>query len=209
MNIDLCRPEDNNLRVAVACLEMEISDSILEDLLTALADRQQDVTNTFSVTLLLQAMDTVAHHINKLRVNSSLRAFSLINELWDAYAEATNGQETEQALSTALAMNHEVLHWQQQCLLDQSNRRPTKQASHQTAASPGLAELLQEQVEETGSLIRVEMAALKELARDTSSSAVKKQINAAITEQTKNLREYMGKEISALRREIQSGSEAV
>jgi hypothetical protein len=208
MNIDLCRPEDNDLRVAVACLEMEISDSILEDLLAALADRQKDETNTSSVTLLLQAMDTVAHHIDSLRVNSSLRAFSLINELWDAYAEVTNGQEAEQAQATALTMNSEVLHWQQQCLIDQTNRQPVKKAAGKATPSPAVAQLLQEQVKETGSMIRVEMAALKELARNVSGAAVKEQVTAAITEQVESLQEYMSREISALRREMKPDSEA-
>lgn len=207
MHTNICRPEDDNLRVAVHCLEMEISDSVLDDLLTALADRQEDESNDYAASLLLQNMDTVAHHIDSLRVKSNLRAFSLINELWGAYAEATNGQDEEQARQSALAMTSEVLKWQQQCLVDLTNRRPAPQPKRTSAPSPAVDELLQEQVAETNSLIRVEMAALKELARDTSGFAVKGQVTAAIAEQAESLQEFMRQEISTLRRELQPDSE--
>ncbi len=62
-------------------------------------------------------------------------------------------------------------------------------------------------MEETSSLIRVEMAALKELAHDASGSAVKNQVTAAIAEQAESLQEFMRKEISTLRRELQPDSE--
>ena len=208
MNTDECRPEDNDLRVAVACLEMEISDSVLDDLLTAITDRYQDESNGYAASLLLQNMDTVARHIDSLRVKSSLRAFSLINELWDAYAETANGQEKEQARQSALDLTREVLGWQQQCLVDLTNRTPAPQPSRTPKPSPALGELLQEQITETSSLIRVEMAALKELARDASGSTVKEQVTAAVAKQAEDLQEFMRGEINSLRRELQPDSES-
>jgi len=201
MKTDKCRPVDDDLRIAVASLELEISDTILEDLLTALTVRLKDETNTHATSLLLQSMDTIARHIDSLRVKSDIRAFTLLDELWEAYVEITLGSVGERNFTTALAKNHEVLDWQQQCLVEQLE----KTAQSSTLPSPAVAQLVQEQISKTGSFLRHEIAALKSLAGAASSGNPPAQpVSAAMTEQIHDLQELFHQEISKLRVELRT-----
>ncbi len=201
MKTDKCRPVDDDLRIAVASLELEISDTILEDLLTALTVRLKDETNTHATSLLLQSMDTIARHIDSLRVKSDIRAFTLLDELWEAYVDITLGSVGERNFTTALAKNHEVLDWQQQCLVEQLE----KTAHSSTLPSPAVAQLVQEQISKTGSFLRHEIASLKSLAGAASSRSLPAQpVSAAMTEQIHDLQELFHQEISKLRVEMRT-----
>ncbi len=201
MKTDKCRPVDDDLRIAVASLELEISDTILEDLLTALTDRLKDETNTHATSLLLQSMDAIARHIDSLRVKSDIRAFTLLDELWEAYVDITLGSVGERNFTTALAKNHEVLDWQQQCLVKQLE----KTAQSSSLPSPAVAQLVQEQISKTGNFLRHEIAALKSLAGATAPCNLPAQpVSAAMTEQIHDLQELFHQEISKLRVELRT-----
>lgn len=201
MKTDKCRPVDEDLRIAVASLEMEISDTILEDLLTALTARLNDETNTHAISLLLQGMDAIARHIDSLRVKSDIRAFTLLDELWDAYVDITLGSAGERNFTIALAKNHEVLEWQQQCLGKQLEK--TNQSS--CSPSPAVVQLVQEQISKTGSFLRHEIAALKSLAgAATAGNPPAQSVSSAMTEQIHDLQEFFHQEISKLRVDLET-----
>jgi hypothetical protein len=199
MDSDKCRPVDDDLRVAVASLELEISDSILKNLLAALADRRKDETNSHATNLLLQSIDSIARHINTLRVKSDPRAFNLIDELWSAYVEITLNLAGDENFTLALAKTQDVLDWQQQCLVDTLE----KSAHNASLPSPAVAELVQEQISKTDNFVRHEIAAIKSLAEmATFSPGQPVQFSAAMTDEIHDLQELFQQEISKLRFEI-------
>ncbi|RUM38647.1 MAG: hypothetical protein DSY70_07415 [Desulfobulbus sp.] len=208
MKTDKCRPVDDTLRIAIASLEMEISDTILEDLLTALAKRRKDDANSHAADILLQNMESVAKHIDTLRVKSDLRAFSLIDELWDAYAEITLGLTDDESFILALAKTQDVLDWQQQCLINALEKQTTIPAKAASLPSPAVAQLIQEQITKTGSFVRHEIESLKSLAGVAPFPANQpQQVSEAMTEQIHDLQELFQQEINKLRLEIHPDSD--
>ncbi len=211
MTIELSRPVDKNLRAGVAGLEIEISDSVMEELLSAIADRLQDDRDDSAANLLLLAMDSVARHVDALRVRSDLRAFGLIDELWKAYEHILTGKQDEkERLVLASAEMKKVLDWQRQCYVDAVSDRSVNKAVS-TSLPPSLAELVQQQIAETGSLVEQEVAALKELvggvSLETSHKAeLDQQVSSAIAEQISSLQVFLNQEMSKLRQELQPGS---
>jgi gas vesicle protein len=212
MAIELSRPVDKKLRAGVAGLEMEISDSVMQELLAALAERLQDDSDDSAASLLLMAMDSVARHVDALRVRSDLRAFTLIEELWKAYEDIlTSDKDEKDRLSIAASEMKKVLDWQQQCYLDVVNRLSLKKAADADRSS-SLLKLVQEQIGETGTLVEQEVAALKELAGTVSLTAstetqdFDQRISTAIAEQVDSLQELMNQELSKLRQELQPAS---
>ncbi len=212
MTIELPRPVDKKLRAGVAGLEMEISDSVMEELLAALAERLEGDSDDATAGLLLMAMDTVARHVDALRVRSDLRAFTLIEELWKAYEDIlTRDKADDQRLSIASAEMKKVLDWQQQCYLDMVNELSMKKSAH-AGQSSSLLKLVQEQIGETATLVEQETAALKELAGKVSSAVSSEtqdfdqRISTAVAQQVDSLQTLMNEELSKLRQELQPAS---
>ena len=211
MTIELTRPVDKKLRAGVAGLEMEISDSVMEELLAAITERLQDDSDDSAASLLLLAMDYVARHVDVLRVRSDLRAFSLIDELWMAYENIlTNKQDEKERREIATAEMKKVLDWQQQCYLDAVSKQSTKKAVNSSLPA-SVSKLVQQQIAETGTLVEQEVAALKALVGGMSPETSLKvdldqQVSSAIAEQVSSLQLFMSQEISKLRQELQPGS---
>jgi len=211
MTIELTRPVDKKLRAGVAGLEMEISDSVMEELLAAITERLQDDSDDSAASLLLLAMDSVARHVDVLRVRSDLRAFSLIDELWMAYENIlTNKQDEKERREIATAEMKKVLDWQQQCYLDAVSKQSTKKAVNSSLPA-SVSKLVQQQIAETGTLVEQEVAALKALVGGMSPETSLKvdldqQVSSAIAEQVSSLQLFMSQEISKLRQELQPGS---
>jgi gas vesicle protein len=212
MAIELSRPVDKKLRAGVAGLEMEISDSVMDELLAALAERLQADSEDSAASLLLMAMDSVARHVDALRVRSDLRAFTLIEEQWQAYEDIlTSDKDEKERLSIAASEMKKVLDWQQQCYFDVVNRLALKKSADAVRSS-SLLKLVQEQIRETGTLVEQEVTALKELAGSVSLTAstetqdFDQRISTAIAEQVDSLQELMNQELSKLRQELQPDS---
>jgi hypothetical protein len=199
MDTDKCCPEDNDLRVAIACLEMEISDSILNDLLSSLSGRLEDSTNSPAAMLLLHSMNAIAHHIDTLRVKSDLEAFNLIDQLWSAYVTVTTDLSAEEGLQLAIRQNRTVLDWQHQCILS-FQEKPTQV---EKPASLAVNRLIKEQISETNNFVRQEIAALKSITGITASSpAQPEQVPAFMSEQIQDLQALFQQEIHKLLQEI-------
>ena len=208
----MSRAIDKDLRAAVACLEMEISDSVMEDLLAAIATSIQEESDDSAVSLLLLAMDSVVRYVDSLRVRSNPAAFILIEELWQAYERIFTGKQGERERQEfALGKMKKVLDWQHQCLVDGTDEQPSNTITD-NKLPPAVAELVQQEIAETGSLVQQELAALKQEAEAFSAAncrrAEQKQyVSFAIVEQMSSLQGIMDQEISKLRQELQLGSE--
>ena len=211
MTIELSRPVDKKLRAGFTGLEIEISDSVIEELLNAIAERLQDDSDDSAASLLLLAMDSVARHVDALRVRSDKGAFDLIDELWKAYEDILTGKKDEkERLELASAEMKKVLDWQRQCYIDALSE-PSVNKAVRTSLPPSVAELVQQQIAETGSLVEQEVAALKEVvggvSLETSQKAeLEQQVSSAIAEQVSSLQVFMNQEISKLRQELKPDS---
>lgn len=211
MTIELSRPIDKKLRAGVTGFEIELSDSVIEEFLSAIAERLQDDSDDSAANLLLLALDSVARHVDALRVRSDPRAFDLINELWKAYEDILTGKQDEkERLELASAEMKKVLDWQRRCYLDAVSKQSVNMAVS-TSLPPSVAELVQQQIAETGSLVQQEVVALKELVGgmsfETSNKAeLDQQISSTIAVQVNSLQLLLSQEISKLRNELQPGS---
>jgi len=86
MAIELSRPVDKKLRAGVAGLEMEISDSVMDELLAALAERLQADSDDGAAGLLLMAMELLRKQELLLLIVKSL--LSIRNFLLQSLEEA-------------------------------------------------------------------------------------------------------------------------
>ncbi len=203
MDTDECRPADNDLRVALACLELDVSDSVLIDLLTSLKERRQDETNTPAAKLVLQVMDAVAGHIDSLRVQSNPEAFIIIGTLWEAYVTITTELNDKEALDLALENSQLVLDWQQRCLCTAIKTVPPAPPS--SLVQPAVTELIEKQISETGNFVRQEIAALKTLAGQPVNAATLSPLDSSfMSDQLHDLQDLFQEEINKLRLEIHS-----
>ncbi len=199
---------NNDFRAAVAGLEMEISDSVLKDLLTAISARIQEESNDSAVGMILLAMESVVGYVDSLRVRSDPGAFNLIDDLWQAYVRLrTTTQEEKERQQFSLAKMKKVLDWQQQCLIDGAGEKPVKVIPGRNLSS-AMAELVQKEIAATGDLVQQELAALKQAAGSLSTAHLhrtdlEQHVSSAIVKQFDSLQEVMDKEISKLRQELQ------
>jgi len=211
MNNEMSRAIDADFRAAVAGIEMEISDSVMENLLAAIANRIQEDSDNSAASLLLLAMDSVVRYVDSLRVRSNPGAFNLIDDLWQAYVRILTGKETERERQEfALGKMKKVLDWQHQCLVDGADEQPANTVTD-NKLPPAVAELVQQEIAETGSLIQQELAALKQVAVTFSAANCRRaeqgqHVSSAIVEQMSSLQGIMDQEISKLRQELQQGS---
>ncbi len=211
MNNEMSRAIDKNLRAALAGLEMEISDSVMEDLLAAIANHIQEDSDDSAASLLLLAMDSVVRYVDTLRVRSNPVAFILIDELWQAYERILTGKQGEkERREFALGKMKKVLDWQHRCLVDGAGEQPVNKVAGNNLP-PAVAELVQQEIAETGSLIQQELAALKQVAGAVSAANsrqadLEQHVSSAIVDQFSSLQEIMDQEISKLRQELQLGS---
>jgi hypothetical protein len=211
MNNEMSRVIDKKFRAAVACLEMEISDSVMEDLLAAIANHIQEDSDDSAASLLLLAMDSVVRYVDALRVRSNPVAFILIDELWQAYERILTGKQGEKERQEfALGKMKKVLDWQHRCLVDGAGEQPVNKVAGNNLP-PAVAELVQQEIVETGSLIQQELAALKQVAGAVSAANsrradLEQHVSSAIVDQFSSLQEIMDQEISKLRQELQLGS---
>ncbi len=211
MNNVMSRAIDSDFRAAVAGLELEISDSVIEDLLAAIASRIQEDSDNSAASLLLLAMDSVVRYVDTLRVRSNPGAFSLIDDLWQAYVRILTGKQTEKELQEfALGKMKKVLDWQHQCLVDRAGEEPVNKVTG-NSPPPAVAELVQQEIAETGSLVQHELAALKQVAVTFSAANChraeqEQHFSSAIVKQMNSLQGIMDQEISKLRQELQQGS---
>ena len=212
MSIEIPRLADKDLRTAVACLEMEISDSCMEDLLAAISNllQKEDIDHASSQILL--AMDSVAKHVDTLRVRSNPRAFILLNELWEAYDACIRGEKNEQERwFLASAEMKKVLDWQRQCFTDAVIERQSSETGDKDIP-PSVAQLVQEKIAETGNLVQKEMAVLMQLAEERAQKGgigradLDQQISSTIAEQTGSLQQFFDKELCKLRKDLQLSS---
>ena len=211
MNNEMSRAMDKDLRAAVACLEMEISDSVMEDLLAAIAAGIQEESDDSAASLLLLAMDSVVRYVDSLRVRSNPAAFILIEELWQAYERILTGKQSERERQEfALGKMKKVLDWQHRCLVDGVG----EQSVNKVAANnlpPGVAALVQQEIAETGSLFQQELAGLKQVAgavfaANFRRADLEQHVSSAIVDQFSSLQVIMDQEISKLRQELQLDS---
>ena len=211
MNNEMSHAIDADFRAAVAGLEMEISDSVIENLLAAIADRIQEDSDNSAASLLLLAMDSLVRYVDSLRVRSNPGAFNLIDDLWQAYVRILTGKQTERERQEfALDKMKKVLDWQHQCLVDGADEQPSNIITEKKLP-PAVAELVQQEIAETGSLIQQELAALKQVAGAFSAANCRRaeqeqHVSSAIEEQMSNLQGIMDQEISKLRQELQLDS---
>lgn len=207
----MSRVIDKDFRAALAGLEMEISDSVMEDLLAAIANRIQEDSDDSAASLLLLAMDSVVRYVDTLRVRSNPAAFILIDELWQAYERILTGKQGEKERQEfALGKMKKVLDWQYQCLVDGAGEKPANKVIG-NSLPPAVAELVQQEIAEIGSLVQQELAALKQVAGAVSAANCRRaeqeqHVSSAIVDQFSSLQGIMDQEISKLRQELQLGS---
>jgi len=206
-SIELSRQIDKNLREGVAGIEMEISDSVLEKLLSTVAARQEEEREDGASTLLLQAIDCVARHVDVLRSRSDPAAFSLIEELWKAYEDLLSGRhDEEERWNIASTKIKKVMIWQHQRFIEATGKSSGNRSDIQGLPQV-FAELMRQQIAETSNLVEGEMAALKEMVGDVSVRAsqkaeLDKEVSAAFAEHVDNLQKLLNNEIGRLRHDL-------
>ncbi|WLE97622.1 MAG: hypothetical protein QTN59_02040 [Candidatus Electrothrix communis] len=172
------------LHTIVISLGMEISDSILAALRHEVkACRQEQAEQLAVVGPVLLGIDAVARHIDEVGVLTDVRAFSLLNELVEAYRQMTveqstvEQQERQKAWSIASEALSKVLAWQHSCLLEGLKKVPNAVVNTE-AVSPvkeevpavdmqqdmqGLLGVMRQEIAATGMMAIRESAALLEL----------------------------------------------
>jgi hypothetical protein len=172
------------LHTLVISLGMEISDSILSALHHEVEACRQEQTEQLAVVgPVLLGIDAVVRHIDEVRVLADARAFSLLNELVQAYRQITVEQFTveqqgqQKAWSIASEALNKVLVWQHSCILESLNKVPNAVVNTE-AVSPvkeeipafdmqqdmkGLLGTVRQEIAATGMMAIRESAALLEL----------------------------------------------
>ena len=128
------------LHTIVVSLGMEISDALLSALHHEVeACRQEQKEQLAVVGPILLGIDAVVRHIDEIRVHTDARAFSLLNELVQAYRlitveHSTIGQQGQQEVwSIASEALNKVLTWQHSCIQESLAKVPNALVS--TAAN--------------------------------------------------------------------------
>ena len=172
------------LHTIVISLGMEISDSILSALRHEVeVCRQEQKEQLAVVGPILLGIDAVVRHIDEIRVLTDVRAFSLLNELIQAYRQITVEQCTveqqRQQKSWAIASEalNKVLTWQHSCIRENRKKVPNA-GTFAEAVSPakeespafdmqqdmqGLLGVVRQEIAATGMMAIRESAALLEL----------------------------------------------
>ncbi len=209
MSIELSRQVDKDLSAAVAGFEMEISDSVMEYLLSSIAAGLEETGKDSPDGLVLLAMDSIAGHVDVLRARSDPGAFGLIDELWQIFSEIRGGMEEQQAREMAAAELEKVLAWQRDCFV---NSCSAEDASTQPAQDGGqvpgavMAEI-ERHIAETREYVRSEVAALRSMAEGASQQeAFGRQLSRVVSEQVSGLESLLQEEMGRLRSELQAGA---
>ncbi len=172
------------LHTIVISLGMEISDSILSALRHEVeVCRQEQKEQLAVVDPVLLGIDAVVRHIDEIRVLTDVRAFSLLNELIQAYRQITVEQCTveqqRQQKSWAIAAEalNKVLTWQHSCIRE-SRKKVSNAGAFAEVVSPakeespafdmqqdmqGLLGVVRQEIAATGMMAIRESAALLEL----------------------------------------------
>ena len=172
------------LHTIVISLGMEISDSILSALRHEVEScRQEQAEQLAVVGPVLLGFDTVIRHIDEIRILTDARAFSLLNELVQAYRQITveqlavEQQGQQKAWSIAAEALNKVLAWQHSCILEHLKKVPNTVVNTE-AVSPvkeefpafdvqqdmqGLLGVVRQEIAATGMMAIRESAALLEL----------------------------------------------
>ena len=167
------------LHTIIISLRMEISDSILSALHHEVeVCRREQKEQLVVVGPILLGIDAVVRHIDEIRVLTDVRAFSLLNELVEAYRQITVEQQGQQkAWSIASEALNKVLAWQHSCILEGLKKVPNAVVNTE-AVSPvkeefpafdmqqdmqGLLGVMRQEIAATGMMAIRESAALLEL----------------------------------------------
>ena len=163
------------LHTLVISLGMEISDSILSALHDEVEACRQEQTEQLAVVgPVLLGFDTVIRHVDEIRVLTDARAFSLLNELVQAYRLITvEHQEQQESWTIASEILTKVFFWQHSCL-QKSLRKVANAVVNTEAVSPvkeessafdmqGLLGVVRQEIAATGMMAIRESAALLEL----------------------------------------------
>jgi hypothetical protein len=118
------------LNTIVNSLGMEISDSILSALHHEVeACRREQKEQLAVVGPILLGIDAVIRHIDEIRALTDARAFSLLNELVQAYrlitVEHQEHQEPQKSWPIAAEALSKVLTWQHSCIQRNLKKAPT------------------------------------------------------------------------------------
>jgi len=215
------------LHTIVISLGMEISDSILSALRDEVeACRREQKEQLAVVGPVLLGFDTVIRHIDEIRVLTDARAFSLLNELVQAYRQITveqctvEQQRQQKAWSIAAEALGKVLAWQHSCILESLKKVPnavvnTEAVSPVKEESPafdmkGLLGAVRQEIAATGMMAIRESAALLELvhvqkektALASADSAGADEFSSVVRENIFSLEQTLHQEMGRLRREF-------
>ena len=158
----------NNILIS---LGMEISDSILFALRNEVeACRLEQKEQLATVGPVLAGIEAVVRHIDEIRALSDARAFSLLDELVQAYRMITGEcQDSEKAWAIASESLDKVFAWQHSCIRESLNRMPNPGADFPVQAESSaldMKELLgavRREIAATGMMAIRESAGLLEL----------------------------------------------
>ncbi len=192
----------------VVSLGMEITDSILFALRNqVIACRQEQKEQLVLVDPILIGIDTVGRHIDEIRVLSDARAFSLLNELVQAYQLITEELAGQQEACQALVSESltKVFDWQHSCVRDGVGNLQEAGATGERITpvdlegkTEDLLATVQQEIAATGMMAVRESAALLELVhvQNEAQNATEGLVSEGLEES-----EDVGKEASGNERE--------
>ncbi|MGB5684502.1 MAG: hypothetical protein WBM35_01725 [Candidatus Electrothrix sp.] len=183
MSVETSSTGYERLHTIVVALGMEISDAILSALHYEVeACRQEQQEQLAVVGPILLGIDAVVRHIDEIRVLTDFRAFSLLNELVEAYRLITVEQRAvgqpgqpgqQEAWSIASEALNKVLAWQHSCIQESLKKVPNAAANTGAVSSEkiessafdiqGLLGVVRQEIAATGMMAIRESAALLEL----------------------------------------------
>ena len=219
------------LNTIVISLGMEISDSILSSLHYEVESCRREQKEQLAVVgPVLLGIDAVVRHVDEIRVRTDVRAFSLLNELVQAYRLITVEQQGQQeAWAIAAEVLNKVLIWQHSCIQESLKKMPNGEAVAGDISSAkekssaidmqGLLGVVRQEIAATGMMAIRESAALLELVhvqkeRAGSGAADSEEISeepgegeseefsSVVRENISSLQQVLHQEVGRLRHEF-------
>ncbi|MCI5124863.1 MAG: hypothetical protein D3925_10400, partial [Candidatus Electrothrix sp. AR5] len=194
------------------------------------ACRQEQKEQLAVVGPILLGIDAVVRHIDEIRVHTDARAFSLLNELVQAYRLVTVEQRTvghqgqQEGWSIASETLVKVFTWQHSCIQESLKKVPNAGDvfSEKTESSAfdikGLLDVVRQEIAATGMMAIRESAALLELVHvqkegrypvpaDTQeilegASGKSEEFSSVVRENISSLQQVLHQEVGRLRYEF-------
>ncbi len=209
MSGEALRLANDNLGVALASFEMEISDAVLDSLLTSIAACSKDTPEESDAGLVLTALDAVSGYVNKFRSQADPVACGLIEELGMTYMQIVNGLEAKESRKKTAGVLAKIIQWQQTNIMQNQAIAPPAQTKETEQLPSVVLSVIEQHITETHNFVRQEIETLRSsvctLQQNNSlrKTDIDRQISSAVEEQVQTIQHLLTEELAKLRSELQ------